>query len=72
MKKNKITVVDLYAGAGAGGMSLGLTQAGLKVVAAVEIDKWASQTYRENISASHIICDDVGNLGDDFECDIWR
>ena len=37
-------VIDLYAGAG--GLSLGASRAGFKVVAAVEIDKHAIETYR--------------------------
>jgi DNA (cytosine-5)-methyltransferase 1 len=57
-------VVDLYSGAG--GMSLGLTQAGFEVVAAVEIDKIASLTYKSNFGGSHHICDDVANLPDSF------
>jgi len=40
------TVVDLFAGAGA--MGLGFRQAGFSVLAAVEIDRHAAQTYRLN------------------------
>lgn len=41
------TCVDLFAGAG--GFSLAAIQAGLQVVAAVEYDKAAAKTYKENI-----------------------
>jgi DNA (cytosine-5)-methyltransferase 1 len=40
------TVVDLFGGAGA--MGLGFRQAGFRVLAAVEIDRHAAQTYRLN------------------------
>lgn len=40
------TVVDLFAGAG--GSSLGLEWAGFKIVAAVDEDFWACQTFRLN------------------------
>lgn len=40
------TAVDLFAGAG--GLSLGLSQAGFDVVGAVELDELAAETYRMN------------------------
>lgn len=41
-----LTAVDLFAGAG--GFSLAAENAGLKVLAAVEFDKWAQATYKTN------------------------
>lgn len=41
-----IVAIDLFSGAG--GTTSGLKKAGIKVAAAVEIDKWAAQTYRLN------------------------
>jgi len=41
-----IIAVDLFSGAG--GTTSGLKKAGIKVAVAVEIDKWAAQTYRHN------------------------
>jgi len=40
------TMIDLFSGAG--GMSLGFVQAGFKSIYAVENNKWAAETYREN------------------------
>lgn len=49
LSKRNLTAsfIDLYAGAG--GMSLGMIQAGMKCVAAVEIDPWAAATYWVNL-----------------------
>ncbi len=44
------TVIDLFAGAG--GFSLAALNCGLKVLAAVELDRDACQTYRNNIIAN--------------------
>jgi DNA (cytosine-5)-methyltransferase 1 len=42
----RLTAVDLFSGCG--GMTLGLRRAGFKVVAAIEIDDLAAETYRLN------------------------
>jgi len=46
MRKRKLRAIDLFAGAG--GFSLGLQQAGVDVIAAVEKDKWCCDTLRAN------------------------
>lgn len=43
---NEYSVLELFAGAG--GLALGLEEAGLKCVALNEIDKWACNTLRKN------------------------
>jgi DNA (cytosine-5)-methyltransferase 1 len=44
----KLNCVDLFAGAG--GFSLGAINAGMKVVAAVELNKRAADTYQKNLA----------------------
>jgi len=45
-RKRKLKAIELFAGAG--GMALGIQQAGLDVVAGVEIDKWCCNTLAAN------------------------
>lgn len=44
--KMKLTAIDLFSGAG--GFSLAAKKAGFQVLAAVEYDKWAQETYKHN------------------------
>ena len=62
----QLKVLDLFAGCG--GLSLGLEMAGLEVVAACEVDQWASDTYRENHKNTQLIQADISKLPDGF----WR
>lgn len=60
------TVVDLFCGAG--GTSLGLEQAGYRIVAAVDNDGWACQTFRLNhpsVPESCVVCSDIRHLPTD-------
>lgn len=52
-------IISLFSGAG--GLDLGLIQAGNDVVWANDIDKNAVDTYRYNIG-NHIVCDDIKNI----------
>lgn len=52
--------IDLFAGAG--GLSLGAKRAGVNVSLAVEIDKYAAQTYSTNHPETKIIVDDIRNV----------
>ncbi len=52
-------IISLFSGAG--GLDLGLIQAGNEVVWANDIDKDAVATYKENIGP-HIVCDDIKNI----------
>ena len=52
-------IISLFSGAG--GLDLGLIQAGNSVVWANDIDKDAVATYQENIG-NHIVCEDIKNI----------
>lgn len=54
--------IDLFCGCG--GMTQGLIDAGYKVVAAIEIDEYASKTYRANHDKNgvRLIQDDIRNV----------
>lgn len=60
MKDRRPTAVDLFAGAG--GFSLGMRQAGFRILVAVENDKWAAQTYRANQKGTIVIEEDIREL----------
>ena len=55
-----IVAIDLFSGAG--GTTSGLKKAGIKVAAAVEIDKWAAQTYRFNNPEVILFEEDIRNI----------
>jgi DNA (cytosine-5)-methyltransferase 1 len=57
------TLIDLYAGAG--GLSLGMEQAGFDVVAAVEFDPVHAQTHRYNFSLTPVLCRDMTDVSAD-------
>jgi DNA (cytosine-5)-methyltransferase 1 len=62
-----LSVVDLYAGAG--GLSLGFSQAGFALEHAVEIDGWAAETYRFNLGnhlSEQSVADFVESQGRNF------
>ncbi len=64
-----LRVVLLFAGAG--GLDLGLIQAGLKIVWANDIDPDAVATYRRNIG-EHIVCGDITRISSNMipKCDV--
>ncbi|KGE06728.1 hypothetical protein LA03_30750 [Burkholderia gladioli] len=53
------TAIDLFSGAG--GLALGLKKSGFDVRAAVESNKWAAKTYRNNLG-NHLIEGDIQKL----------
>lgn len=55
-------VISLFSGAG--GLDLGLIQAGHEIVWANDIDKDAVATYRRNIG-DHVVCADISELKDE-------
>lgn len=61
VKPNKeYSVLELFAGAG--GLAIGMEQAGLKCVALNEIDHWAAETLRINRPNWNVIEDDIKNV----------
>lgn len=58
--KRDYNSIELFAGAG--GLALGLEQAGLKCLALNEFDHWACETLRKNRPDWNVIEDDVKNI----------
>lgn len=63
-----ILAIDLFSGAG--GTTSGLKKAGIKVAVAVEIDKWAAQTYRFNNPEVILFEDDIRNINSEKIMDV--
>ena len=57
-----LSVLDAFAGAG--GFSLGFHMAGAKTIGAIEIDKWASDSFKHNHKDAIVINDDITKLTD--------
>lgn len=57
---NKLKAIDFFCSGG--GMSFGLRQAGIDVVAGVDFDPQCQETYEANIKGAKYILADVGNL----------
>lgn len=60
MGRRKYTSLDIFAGAG--GLSLGALQAGIDVSIAVEMDKFAAETYKYNHPNARVLCDNISNI----------
>lgn len=54
---NKVTAIELFAGAG--GLALGLEQAGIQTLQFVEIDKFCCETLKQNRPEWNVINEDV-------------
>lgn len=62
--KKKFTVLETFAGAG--GLALGLEKAGLESVGAIEWDKHAAQTLRENRRSWNVIEGDIEEISENL------
>jgi DNA (cytosine-5)-methyltransferase 1 len=62
VEKKHLVGIDLFSGAG--GMSLGASEAGIEIKYAVEKDKYAAETYQRNHKRTVVINDDICNLHD--------
>jgi len=61
LKANRtLTAIDLFSGAG--GLSLGLTKAGFKVLAAVEVNPKIAKTYMANHKHTKLIIRDIRDI----------
>lgn len=52
-----MNAIDLFCGCG--GISLGIQQAGLNVLAGIDINKKYIQTFSHNFSSAKTYCDDL-------------
>jgi DNA (cytosine-5)-methyltransferase 1 len=57
---HEVTCIELFAGAG--GLALGLKNAGIKSEMLVEIDKDAAETLKQNFPEWNVVCDDARNV----------
>ena len=60
INKNEVTAIELFAGAG--GLALGLEQAGISTLEYVEFDKACCETLKTNRPSWNVICDDIHNV----------
>jgi len=60
VSKDAVTAIELFAGAG--GLALGLEQAGITTVQYVEFDKACCETLRANRPDWNVVCDDIHNV----------
>ena len=63
-------VLDLFAGAG--GFSLGFEQSGFEIIGALEIDKWASETFKFNHPDSIVCTKDISQVSDNEIVDAFK
>lgn len=57
---NCVTAIELFAGAG--GLALGLEQAGINTLEHVELDKACCETLKTNRPNWNVVCDDIHNV----------
>lgn len=64
----KIAAIDLFCGAG--GLSLGLKQSGVRVVAGLDLDPACQYPYEQNLKAKFLL-QDVGSVTGDQLSQLW-
>jgi len=62
LRKKEYSVIELFAGAG--GLALGLEQAGFKTKLTVEINKWANKTLKKNRPNWNIVQEDITKISE--------
>lgn len=69
--KDKLNVLDTFAGAG--GFSLGFTMTGkYRIIGAIEADLWASETFRFNHPETEVITNDIRKVSDEEILDKFK
>ncbi len=63
LSKRPPTVLDTFAGAG--GFSLGFEMAGCRVLGAIEMDRWACDTFAFNHPEAQVVHGDISKLTDE-------
>lgn len=59
-KAKKFTTIELFAGAG--GLALGVEEAGFNTIGLIEFDRDACDTLKKNRPDWRVICDDIANI----------
>lgn len=59
-KKTKLKAIDFFCSGG--GMSFGMQQAGIKILAGIDFDPDCKETYEANIKGAKYILEDVSKL----------
>ncbi len=62
-------VIDTFAGAG--GFSLGFEMAGCTITGAIEIDRWASDTFKFNHPDATVVCNDIAKVSNEYVLKIF-
>lgn len=57
---SEVTAIELFAGAG--GLAIGLEQAGINTLEYVEVDKACCETLKTNRPCWNVVCDDIHNV----------
>ncbi len=60
VKEKKFSTIELFAGAG--GLALGVEEAGFNTIGLVEFDRDACDTLKKNRPNWRVICDDIANI----------
>ena len=60
VEEKKFSTIELFAGAG--GLALGIEEAGFQTLGLVEFDKDAADTLKCNRPNWRVICDDIANI----------
>ncbi|NLB61269.1 MAG: DNA cytosine methyltransferase [Clostridiales bacterium] len=64
------TAIELFAGAG--GLALGIEQAGFNTIALIEFNKDAANTLKMNRPKWNVLCDDIANISSKNLCEFFN